>query len=617
MSLNCGNLLDNSNYRVIKLLGKGSMGNVYLVERVKDDKKFVVKELIFTKALGIEEKTAREIFFREAGFMGKFEHAGIPKIYGVFSQDGKDYLIMDYIEGKSLEDIISSEKKIPREKAVRWTIELADILDYLHNSFHTPIVYRDLKPSNIIITPEEKVKLVDFGIARYYNPDKNTDTFSYGSPGYAAPEQYKGRGQSTPQSDVFGLGVILFQMLTGYDPTLKPFTFPSMNLFDAELEDSVLRAIALDPLKRYINVNEFKETLEKYSGIYKSSHKKDIPFAFFSKIMIVIAIVGALFFNLFADLSMRNWEPLSAHIWARFKISVIVFFWVFIVWYLATLPVKIKDWKKLEFSLLTRLVFMLSAGVGVIISFIGFMEDPEMGAPGCLFILFSSLVVACLIWSYLKAWGYMIYSIRISSNVWKVSASVCFIAFIVFLFSVVPLEAIFLILIWILVASPFMWSVVHLLYVVVQWFLIRINLRREPAETFPVPALAIFLTCSMICAILSSNFLSSRASGRLAACESNLKNIGVALEMYATDYQGDYPSSPDILTKNTAHVGGSYMKALPLCPACKLPYTYEVSQSRDNFTLWCGGERSHIDTGAVGMQGCWPQYTPEEGLQCR
>jgi len=98
MSLNCGTLLDNSNYRVVKLLGKGSMGNVYLVERVKDDKKFVVKELIFTKALGIEEKTAREVFFREAGFMGKFEHTGIPKIHGVFAQDGKDYLVMDYYD---------------------------------------------------------------------------------------------------------------------------------------------------------------------------------------------------------------------------------------------------------------------------------------------------------------------------------------------------------------------------------------------------------------------------------------------------------------------------------------------------------------------------------------
>ncbi|MEQ8225441.1 MAG: protein kinase, partial [Candidatus Eremiobacterota bacterium] len=146
--------------------------------------------------------------------------------------------------------------------------ELADILNYLHNSFHQPIVYRDLKPSNIIIKPDGKPVLVDFGIARYYNPDKEHDTFNYGSPGYAAPEQYKGRGRSTPQSDIFGLGVILFQMLTGYDPSLKPLQFPSMKqlnpLIDETLEGIVLRAIQLDPLKRYISVTDFKETLVKY-----------------------------------------------------------------------------------------------------------------------------------------------------------------------------------------------------------------------------------------------------------------------------------------------------------------------------------------------------------------
>jgi len=242
MSLETGTVLNNI-YRVVKLLGKGAMGNVYLVERIKDDKQFVVKELIFTKTIGINEKTAREIFHREAEFMVKFDHPGLPKMYGIFSQDENNYLVMDYIEGKTLEEIItSSDKLIDKNKAIEWTIELCEIIDYLHNSFENPIVYRDLKPSNIIITLEDRVKLVDFGIARYYNPDKNTDTFSYGSPGYAAPEQYKGKGQSSPQSDVFGLGIILFQMLTKYDPTIKPFSFPAMN---AVIKDRHIKLAAL------------------------------------------------------------------------------------------------------------------------------------------------------------------------------------------------------------------------------------------------------------------------------------------------------------------------------------------------------------------------------------
>ena len=172
MTLETGTVL-NDFYRVVKLLGKGSMGNVYLVERIKYDKKFVVKELNFSQEAGLDISTAKEIFHREAEFMAKINHPGVPKMYGVFPQDGKDYLTMDYIEGKTLEEIINtSEGSISEENAIKWTAELADILNYLHNSFHQPIVYRDLKPSNIIIKPDGKPVLVDFGIARYYNPDK-------------------------------------------------------------------------------------------------------------------------------------------------------------------------------------------------------------------------------------------------------------------------------------------------------------------------------------------------------------------------------------------------------------------------------------------------------------
>ncbi len=280
MLLETGTVLDDT-YRIVKLLGKGAMGNVYVIERIKDDKTFVAKELIFSSETGPEPETAWEIFRREAEFMMKFEHPGIPRMHGTFTQDGREYLIMDFIEGKNLEEIInSSELPLNEKDAVKWAIELAEIIDYLHNAFHKPVVYRDLKPSNIIIAPEGKVKLVDFGIVRYYNPDKNTDTFSYGSPGYAPPEQYKGRGQTTPQTDVFALGVILYQMLTKYDPTLKPFHFPppgALNLsLSVELEDIIKKAIQLDPMKRYISMAEFKEVLEKYrvKSRYPSSAKK-------------------------------------------------------------------------------------------------------------------------------------------------------------------------------------------------------------------------------------------------------------------------------------------------------------------------------------------------------
>ncbi len=276
MMLETGTVL-NDIYRVVKLLGKGSMGNVYLVERIEDDKKFVVKELNFSPEAGLDISAAKDIFQREAGFMENFDHPGVPKTYGVFSQNGKEYLTMDYIEGKTLEEIINSSKKpVEKNKAITWAIQIAEIIDYLHNSFQKPLVYRDLKPSNIIINPDGKPVLVDFGIARYYNPDKSSDTFNYGTPGYAAPEQYKGKGQSTPQSDIFGLGAILFQMLTGYDPSVKPLQFPSMKSLNSnisdELESTVFKAIQLEPMNRYISMREFKEILQKYLKDTEEKH---------------------------------------------------------------------------------------------------------------------------------------------------------------------------------------------------------------------------------------------------------------------------------------------------------------------------------------------------------
>jgi len=252
------------------------MGNVYLVEDSKDKKQYAVKRLELSNKTGLDENKAKDIFFKEVEFISKFDHPGLPRSYGSFVEGGSYFLTMEYIPGKTLEDILDAGSgPIPQDKAIDWVMRIAEILDYLHNSFNSPIVYRDLKPANIIITPENMPRLVDFGIARYFNPDKNTDTFRLGSPGYAAPEQYKNQGQSSPQTDVFSLGVILFQLLTGYDPTVTPFKFPPMNSLNpaipGELEKIVLRAIALKPLNRYISVMEFKETLEKYLGVRKNS----------------------------------------------------------------------------------------------------------------------------------------------------------------------------------------------------------------------------------------------------------------------------------------------------------------------------------------------------------
>jgi len=473
----------NQLYRVVRLLGSGAMGNVYLVERIKDGKEFVVKELLFTEETGMNVYTAREIFFREAEFMVNFKHHSIPAMYGIFSQDGKDYLVMDYVEGRTLEEIItSSSSPIPEDMAIKWTIELAKILDYLHNFFHKPVVYRDLKPSNIIITPEGSVKLVDFGIARYYNPDKHTDTFSFGSPGYAAPEQYKGKGQSSPQTDIFGLGVILFQMLTKYDPTLKPFTFPSMKSLNPQvstgLEEIVTRAIQLNPIKRYISMAEFYETLKKYSGVKTDSYSyisSSVP-------------------------------PRSRHKNTDSRIILIV------------------------------------AGV-LLFSFM-------FGGYWCFCYMIPVFIAFCIIYYV---------SVHSVNYIFKKNY--------------------------------------------------RVNY--QPLA----PCAVILVVLSFLSAILIPNKLGITSHNQLAYCEDNLKNIATALKLYAADYGGDYPPSLEYLTMPVSPSGGSYVKALPLCPSSKKPYTYVYANNPGNFTLWCSKEKSHtIFIHVVPHEGCWPQYAPGQGI---
>jgi len=618
MALATGTVLNNI-YRVVNLLGSGSMGNVYLVERIKDDRKFVIKELIFKQGVGIDENTAREIFFREAEFMVKFSHSGLPKMYGIFSQDGNDYLAMDYIEGKTLESILNSGEKIPRDRAVKWTIELADILDYLHNSFHAPIVYRDLKPSNIIINTVNSANLVDFGIARYYNPDKNTDTFSYGSPGYAAPEQYKGRGQSTPQSDVFGLGVILFQMLTGYDPTVKPFTFPPLALFDPKLEDIVKRAIELDPVKRFISIQEFKEALEKYTGKEKPSGDK-IPspgLSLLSRVMLLVGIVSVFATNICFIASGAFGEyVLTGCLYFSIFLSALLF----ITW--AVLRMFLDKIKRRKISLFSRVMLLIIIVIIVFLNIYATVIDPGpyYNPYVHIWITAGAGFWMGLLWAYLKSWSYVIYSIRTSSFNQKIITFSSLAMIFLLLFFKFSQEAMPGIVIFSIFITPFIWSVIHFIYLIYHKILSLINSKKEPAESFLVPALIIFTVFGLLGFILVPNHLKARSSGRLAACESNLKNIATALEMYATDYSGAYPPSLDYLTRYDSYEGYSsgYMKTLPKCPSdTTASYHYEVFDNPDNFTLCCGKEKAHIATGTVSSEGCWPQYTPGEGVKLK
>ncbi|MEQ8186692.1 MAG: serine/threonine-protein kinase [Candidatus Eremiobacterota bacterium] len=608
MALETGTILNNI-YRVVRLLGSGAMGNVYLVERIDDDRRFVVKELIFSESCGIDADTAKEIFFREAEFMIKFNHPGLPKTYGIFTEKELNYLTMDYIEGRTLEEILNgSEKPLSEEKAIKWIGELCEILDYLHNGFNVPVVYRDLKPSNIIITPDDRVKLVDFGLARLYNPDKNTDTFSYGSPGYAAPEQYRGRGQSSPQSDVYGLGVILFQMVTLYDPSVKPFTFPPAKTLNSSvkpgLEEIIRHAIEMEPLKRYISVKDFRDSLLKYTGADKisSGESGNSTWTTFRKITgLFILSMGILllFFNPFE----RDW---FFGFYAAQQIALLVGFSSVITAALCGIITLVIDIKKRKASLnsIIILLTLLSLVIVNILPYFHYMDH--------LIRSFCTIIWAFVIWVFIKSYIYIIYSMINSSDVVRTTFITLVIAWCIYLGFLI--FEFFQVVIFMFITVPFIWSLFHLVYLLSHRILSVLNPGKDPVQSFLIPAAGIFMFSLTVFLCLLINFLAARASGQLAACGSNIKNLATALEMYATDNKGNYPPSLEYLTKNTdSNPDSSYMKTLPLCPSCHLTYSYSVNNNIQIFTLWCTRKNSHIYA-CLPYNKCYPQYTPGKGL---
>ena len=220
----------NDRYRILEQVGQGGFGSVYKAADTSfGDRLIAIKEME-QKGLSQEEiAEAATGFKREALMLANLRHPHLPRIYDHFSDSGRWYLVMDYIEGETLEvylqksvrDPHTGKRHLPVEEVLDTSLQLCAVLDYLHTR-QPPIIFRDLKPANVMRTPERHLYLIDFGIARHFKPGQIKDTMPLGSPGYAAPEQY-GKVQTTPRADMYSLGVILHQLLTGDDPTNTPF----------------------------------------------------------------------------------------------------------------------------------------------------------------------------------------------------------------------------------------------------------------------------------------------------------------------------------------------------------------------------------------------------------
>jgi serine/threonine protein kinase len=276
-NISAANILQER-YRLLSQVGTGGFSAVYKAEDLQTQKIVAVKA-ISLRGLSAQEKIeATDAFNREINLLSTLNQRNLPRIYDHFTDPECWYLVMDFIDGISLEHYLDNQggNRLPLNEILDLCLLLCDVLEYLH-SRQPPIIFRDLKPANIMLTRDGHIFLIDFGIARRFKPGQAHDTIPFGSPGYAAPEQY-GKAQTTPRADIYSLGTILHQMITGDDPSQNAFAFAqiSQQLGETErLGTLIASMVEVDQDKRPENVRLVRDELaligKEQRGIYQGA----------------------------------------------------------------------------------------------------------------------------------------------------------------------------------------------------------------------------------------------------------------------------------------------------------------------------------------------------------
>jgi serine/threonine protein kinase len=238
------------------------MGTVYLAENVRLGTLWAIKRI---------EKSGKGkgLLTAEPEVLKKLNHPALPKIFDVLEDEKSLYIVSDFMEGVSLEEKLKEVRKFDEPAVVEWGIQICDVLDYLHSLKPNPIIYRDMKPANLILGRDGRIKLIDFGAAREYREERVNDTVYIGTRGYAAPEQY-GCGQTNEATDIYSLGVTLYTLVTGRSPNEPPYEILPVRTLDTslsrDLEAIITKCTRPDPSERYLSAAKLKEDLKKLSG---------------------------------------------------------------------------------------------------------------------------------------------------------------------------------------------------------------------------------------------------------------------------------------------------------------------------------------------------------------
>ena len=296
--LEIGSLVDGK-YKILNKVGQGGMSVVYLAMNEKANKQWAVKEVRKDGVLDFE--AVKQGLVAETDILKKLSHPNLPSIIDVIDTEDSFIIIMDYIQGNALDKALKEYGALPEENVIEWAKQLCDVLGYLH-SRQPPIIYRDLKPANIMLKPDGNITLIDFGTAREFKEKNLADTTCLGTIGYAAPEQFGGMGQTDARTDIYCLGTTLYHLVTGMNPSKPPYEIRPITeinpALSTGLEQIINKCTQNDPNNRYQTDAELMYDLEHYKEgdyIYRKKQKGKMTKFLVSAIMTVVFALVSVF----------------------------------------------------------------------------------------------------------------------------------------------------------------------------------------------------------------------------------------------------------------------------------------------------------------------------------
>lgn len=277
--LEIGSLVDGK-YRILSEIGHGGMSVVYMAINEKANKTWAIKEVRRTGTQDFE--VVKQGLIVETDMLKNLSHPNLPSIIDVIEDNDTFLIVMDYIEGNPLSKSLEEFGAQPQELVVEWAKQLCDVLGYLHTR-NPAIIYRDMKPSNVMLKPDGNLTLIDFGTAREFKEKNLADTTCLGTVGYAAPEQFGGMGQTDARTDIYCLGATLYHLVTGCNPCEPPYEIQPIRqinpMLSSGLERIILKCCQRNPADRYQSCAELMYALnnyEKIDDLYRGRQKRKL-----------------------------------------------------------------------------------------------------------------------------------------------------------------------------------------------------------------------------------------------------------------------------------------------------------------------------------------------------